>query len=491
MERSVQAEFHYEYRAEMEALMRRRFGRWAVSWLVLLLIVFPAIDGLRWMADAPGAGGLMLTHLAQTLVVAVGWRWSRKTEPHEDELLRLAFWTLVLNGLIYVALAYATLPEGRSVGFGAIAASHLLACLFLPWTPLQALRPVLPLWLVWLCGRAIFEPDRLGLGDFVGAAFVLSLVVPGLLVCWFRITSLGQAFESRALRRHYADFSRDLFDARKVHEALFPKPRLDGPIRFDYRDAPRLGIGGDYLSAHFDEQDRLNLTLLDVAGDGIAAALTVNRIQGEIERLYGERSSLAPDEILWALNRYVQLTLAPWGIYASAMCFRIDDDGRVEWAGAGHAPAFVRRRDGRVERLLSTTWTLGADVEVDVELRTSSTRLDPGDALLAHSDGACDRPGLGGMPLGYRGIERVVQGAAPPHALAWPEWFMRQLEEFRASALAADVDGSMGWSERDVLIVAVEVGEPVLTLNTLRAPAAEMPARRLTRPWKRPAQAAT
>jgi serine phosphatase RsbU (regulator of sigma subunit) len=238
-----------------------------------------------------------------------------------------------------------------------------------------------------------------------------------------------------------------MFDARKLHAAIFPAPRHTGTLRFAYRDRPRLGIGGDLLSAHDGPDGSLHLILLDVSGDGIGAALTVHRLHGEIERLFAENPTLDPLAALRALDRYSHLTLMPHGIVAVMFAMQLHTDGRLDYAGAGHTPAFIRRLNGQCDRLESQSWILGAHSNTPEDLTIGHDRLDVGDVLIAHSDGACNWTNRAGERLGYHGAQSIVRLMNTRQALDVPDQFLRTLDKFH---------GGDPQDAEDVLIVALE-----------------------------------
>ena len=91
--------------------------------------------------------------------------------------------------------------------------------------------------------------------------------------------------------------------------------RDDGPVRLNYVYEPMRQIGGDLLFVHpppdamRDGSGTFSAVILDVTGHGIAAALTVNRLVGELERLFSENAAASPGDVLRGLNRYVTVTL--------------------------------------------------------------------------------------------------------------------------------------------------------------------------------------
>jgi sigma-B regulation protein RsbU (phosphoserine phosphatase) len=257
-----------------------------------------------------------------------------------------------------------------------------------------------------------------------------------------------------ALRGRYAEMRRELVDARRIHEALFPLPVEEGPVRFRYVYEPMRQLGGDYLFARFvpsphGEQPAFNLLVFDVTGHGIAAALTVNRLHGELERLFAEEPYSGPGEILGALNRYVHLTLAGHSVYVTALCCRIDPNRDVlEYASGGHPPAFVCTVDGRLEQLDSTALVLGAAAAGDFETEVHRQRFGPGDTLVAFTDGAMEaRNGLG-RHLGVVGLQRLLASLRVPKERECIRAILEAVSRHRAGA-----------PEDDVLVV--EVHRPV------------------------------
>jgi serine phosphatase RsbU (regulator of sigma subunit) len=210
---------------------------------------------------------------------------------------------------------------------------------------------------------------------------------------------------------------RELVDARRIHESLFPKPIHDGPLRFSYRYEPMRQIGGDYLYARFspptlecpEGPGAFNLLLIDVTGHGIAAALTVNRLYGEVERVFGEDPYASPADVLAALNRYVHLTLSRHSIYATALCIRVNcERDLVEFASGGHPPAFLCAADGTMHELASTSFVLGAVGPGDFDAGMQQLRFVCGDALLAYTDGAIEARNPDGRMLGVLGLQKAI-----------------------------------------------------------------------------------
>jgi serine phosphatase RsbU (regulator of sigma subunit) len=452
------SDFRHEYEAERERWIRKRF-LWYTG-VVSILQSLPVLVGLlAWLligqdkrakttmswSEVIGSG------IAASIFLAVHIH-ARRGRPGREAVVRLTYVLIVLAGLLKLGAIMVTRSMGMEmpVGVGAawigsIFATHIFACMFLPLTPLEAVRPLVPL-LVVFTGFSIFAGNDEPLTRVVAIACAPLIGVPGCLICWWRNSRFRDRFFTRQLRGRYAELRHELMSARQIHESLFPRPCTDGPVRFDYIYEPMRQIGGDYLYACFTPGTSggrvLNVALLDVTGHGIPAALTVNRLHGEMERIFAERPETRPGELLMLLNRYVHLTLATHSVYVTALCLRVDpDDDSLEYASGGHPPAYLRAVDGTIERLDSTALVLGACAGPDFHAEPRRLRFGAGDALIAYTDGATEARDAGGRYLGIDGIQRVLASDAAAHAsqgAGWPALVARAVEAHRHGPIADD-----------------------------------------------------
>ncbi len=324
--------------------------------------------------------------------------------------------------------------------------THLLASLFIPWTPREAIRPLVPL-------LTLFAVITLAFGE---GSFLLRLVLviaspliglPGILWCSWRASRFRDRFHSRVLRRSYREMKRELVDARRIHEDLFPAQITDGAVHFIYRYEPMRQIGGDFLYAHRfpgvdgEDNEPLSIVMIDVTGHGIPAALTVNRLYGELERLFAEEPDIRPGDVLTALNSYVHFTLATHSVYATALCLRIDPDLDIlEWASGGHPPAFLRSVDGRIDRLDSTAFVLGACHGRDFQDGQESAPFKRGDTLIAYTDGAIEARNAQGRMMGLEGFQRLIATLRPDpgEENGWASAVLRSVDQHRFGPPADD-----------------------------------------------------
>jgi serine phosphatase RsbU (regulator of sigma subunit) len=363
------------------------------------------------------------------------FRRVRRTEMSREALLSLVSRLIIFAGAAgtvcliigFESIQWISPPDYRlleDIGFApqvvrmsliGVMLSHFLASLFLPWTPRESLRPIIPLALLNF-GVALFyswsEPGAVG----VAVLFSLIIAVPGLAVCWLRNSRFRSKFHFKMVTRRYGEMKNELDAARQIHDAMFPAAIEDGPVRMRYAYEPMRQIGGDYLFTHRVDTEAgegrgLLIVLLDVTGHGITAALTVNRLQGEIERQVSMNRAVTPGTVLSGLNDYLHHTLARHSVYATALVVRVDPDaGTAVWASAGHPPGFLCTVDGAIHHLESTTIVLGATRGEHFESVEEQLPFGRGDTLLAYTDGVIEAKNDHGRMLRIEGVEKFLAG---------------------------------------------------------------------------------
>ena len=476
--------FRAEYEREMEAWLRRRFG-WLLGATIgyeVLSLLF-AIGGLlvyRLTRDADlseVAKGdpqdtealealrdnapefLTFTILATILVLAVTARAFISVRPKlesREQTLRATNWFILEIGAITFAADLAMqllFPDAMGVkgasGLSTIFFLHILPSIFLPWSPRESLRPMYPLATMFILELVVLKlAGRVGTGEVVGMLALAPLMLaPGLALNWWRIRTHRRRFDRQMVAKGFFSMRRELSQARAVQMALFPRPVRTPALEFDYTYAPANEVGGDFIHASTDGKGRLDIVLMDVTGHGLASALTVSRLSGEIERLLAEDPDISPGAVLRALNRYVSLTLAKHSVYLTAIAVQVDPaDGSVRYVNAGHPPAFIRRADGRVERFDSTTFLLGAVPDADFDADETELVLGPEDTLVLVTDGVHEAPDRMGRQFG---LDRLREHLARPTAPErWSASLAQVVEQWR---------GRIG--DDDVLVATVRTPE--------------------------------
>lgn len=289
---------------------------------------------------------------------------------------------------------------------------------------------LLPALVVWAIGVG-FLGDRSDLSLPTYAAIIVGALLPSFAMGMVRVAINRSRAEREVLERKVTAFGDELNRARSVHDAMFPRP-LDGAVRFEYTYNPLLGIGGDFLHTHIHETTgRVTLTLLDVSGHGLAAALTVNRLFGELERLCAEQpENVSPEFLMNGLNRYVHLVMAKHSLYATAACIQLNPEtNALLWSVAGHPPPLLRRRSGVVEDLPCTSLILGAVGPDEFDADQRKTDIAIGDTVIVYTDGTFESRNGNGEFFGLSRLRETLAFDTPPRE--WSTFIAHAIEQFQ------------------------------------------------------------
>ena len=185
---------------------------------------------------------------------------------------------------------------------------------------------------------------------------------------------------------HYA---REVRVADTLQQASLPQelPRLPG-LRIDATYIPGASeseIGGDWYDAFLLPDGAVGITIGDVAGKGLRAAVAMGVVRQALR--YAALDGLAPSVALARVNRH--LCYERTGM-VTAISARFDPaSNTLVYASAGHPAALVGAADGSVRRLATQGVPLGLFAESTyVELHE---RLERGELLVLYTDGLIEQ----------------------------------------------------------------------------------------------------
>ena len=188
----------------------------------------------------------------------------------------------------------------------------------------------------------------------------------------------------RGLRERSDRHQREEREGLMIQRALLPAA-LPTTKAFEVAGAwqPASGFGGDCYDAFTFGPATLGLSIADVAGKGLPAALLMSSLQAAVRAFALE--STPPHAICASVNRLLCGQMIA-GRFAT-LCYVRLERGRdaLCYANAGHNPPLLARPDGAVERLTVGGTVLG--VFPDAEYRTGEVALRSGDRLVLYTDG--------------------------------------------------------------------------------------------------------
>ena len=190
--------------------------------------------------------------------------------------------------------------------------------------------------------------------------------------------------EGLATRRRDARVAREHDEARLIQRALLPATMPDvAGCRLAARWTPASGIGGDCYDVLRFSETRVAISIADVVGKGLPAALLMSNLQAAVRAF--ATAAAEPQDVCASVNRLLCRNISA-GKFVT-FCYAVVDTSsrRVSYANAGHFPPILVHADGRVERLVTTGLVLG--VTADWTYSTRETTLPRGARLVFFTDG--------------------------------------------------------------------------------------------------------
>ena len=233
--------------------------------------------------------------------------------------------------------------------------------------------------------------------------------------------------------------------ARDVQQRLFPQsyPVVPG-VDMAGHCRPAHAVGGDYYDLFVTEDvaaegGRLALAVGDISGKGISASLLMASLRASLRSL--ARMDTAPgDRDLTRLMRQVNQLVyesSAANRYATFFFAELDPRTRVlTYVNAGHNPPFVLR--GPETIALSPTGLVVGLLE-DAIFEQGTIQLEPGDVLLAYTDGISEAMNAVEEEWGEEGMLAAAAKLIGEPGCGWSagslvECLFREADRFTAGA---------------------------------------------------------
>jgi len=210
-------------------------------------------------------------------------------------------------------------------------------------------------------------------------------------------------------RHRQIDLEREFQNAREVQQVLVPEalPSIPG---FNLTSAykPAREVGGDFFQILSTSEGGALIVIGDVSGKGMPAAMTVSLLVGTMRTLAHYTQS--PGEILTAMN-YRMLSRSAGG-FTTCLVVRVDPDGTLTVANAGHLAPYVNGHELHLKNGLP----LG--LEAKTTYAESTFTLGASEQLTLLTDGVVEARDRSGQLYGFQRTEAIATGSAEAIAQA-------------------------------------------------------------------------
>lgn len=355
-------------------LLRLNDNRTLVRWtqgLAICTLAAGTLDGLLaffwgdagfWMqqADAVLTAIILVVEVLPFVIVAIGLR--QRLEPSR--------WWVALSALISQMID--TVADASAAGQR-----------FTHWTLFNTIN------------EPLFKIHKVSFGAANVAAIVLFV---SILYAVYRYSTEQQARQSA--------LEQEMQSAREIQRVLIPDtlPSLKGfAVTSAYQ--PALEVGGDFFQIISEKDGSTIVALGDVSGKGLKAAMNVSLIVGVLRSM--SDANFSPQQILERLNRCLCGRLQ--GGFVTAVILRLQPDGNVILANAGHLPPFLNQRELEIEGSLPLGLLPSALYsEINV-------LLHPGDQFSLYTDGLVEARSITGELYGFDRLQELLASRPSAH----------------------------------------------------------------------------
>jgi len=167
-------------------------------------------------------------------------------------------------------------------------------------------------------------------------------------------------------------------------------------------------VGGDFYDYYELPDGRTIITIADVSGKGVPAAIFMMKAKMALKNAIAGTTSLA--EAVAAANAHLcannaaEMFVTAWtGIFDPA-------SGKLEYVSAGHNPPLVRHADGSVEWIKGRRSLVLAAMD-GAKYHANEMSLSSGDRLLLYTDGVTEAMDAQGRQYGEARLEAVFTHA--------------------------------------------------------------------------------
>lgn len=222
--------------------------------------------------------------------------------------------------------------------------------------------------------------------------------------------------------------------ARKIQSDLIPK---HSATVFNYEIAtyyePAREVGGDYFDV-IEQNEKFYITVGDISGKGMAAALYMVRVQSILHQLLNCLSDVK--EIIIDLKKYFSKNLRR-EFFLTMSLASIEKDGSIKIVRAGHLPALWFKSDKKEFEILNTTG-LGIGLNdkgvFEKTLEIAEIKPQKDDIVFIYSDGVTEAMNVMMDQFGEDNVKRIILNNADKNADEIKNALLRAITTFRDTA---------------------------------------------------------
>jgi phosphoserine phosphatase RsbU/P len=226
----------------------------------------------------------------------------------------------------------------------------------------------------------------------------------------------------------------ELEAGRKVQQALMPEqnPEFPGWTLWLFTK-PANEVGGDLVDYLRVNDNKAALTMGDIAGKGLQAALLTSKLQSTVRALASDDLSLP--ELGKKINKIFHRDSLP-NLFSSMLFLEINSNSdKIEFINAGHFPPLIVK-DKEIKELEKGTAALG--IIPDINFVQQTIELGSDEIFIVYSDGIFEARNDNGEFFGMERFYQLIKHYANQKPSEMGNSIISQIEQFIGNSPFAD-----------------------------------------------------
>lgn len=228
------------------------------------------------------------------------------------------------------------------------------------------------------------------------------------------VAQIEYIHQSQKEHKTLEDLQGDLKAARDIQHAILPKnfdiDRFPGMDICASMEAAK-DVGGDFYDFFPIDGTRMGFVMADVSGKGVPAAMMM-AVGRTMIKAIGSRG-IASGECMKTVNNLLCRENTDYMFITTFYGIIDTTTGEVEYTNAGHNAQYVLHADGSLS-VLNPVGNIALGIMEDMDYKSSSTVLIPGDHIVMFTDGVTEAENSSYEQLGEEKLEsrlRTLAGA--------------------------------------------------------------------------------
>ncbi len=253
-------------------------------------------------------------------------------------------------------------------------------------------------------------------------------------------TQCAQVLESARLyvqERKLIAINEELGIAKSIQEGFLPKPELIREIKHCYGiNVPAKEIGGDFFDIVARDKGEVFLSIGDVVGKGVPAALLMANTQAVLRSHLHQQTALDLADLAGNLNHLVCQFTSP-GQFITGLFGILDTENRkFRFVNAGHHMPLIAHNGNIIKQTMEPDLVFG--VMQGVSFRLHEIDIPENSTMMLYTDGVTEAVNESEEQFGDERVDCLLLETADNSAEKICEQVLNELNLFKGSAPQAD-----------------------------------------------------